>query len=127
VQECLSNATNLKDYCRNHFAAAATATEQTARKDQCLQLGRALGAWLRSFHTWSDGQAELREVLKGNKELQALKQWINYKQLVQLAEQSPEILGDAKEVFQAVGDATAAELEDEEKLVIIHGDFWTGK
>lgn len=127
MQECLPNATNLKEYCRKHFAAAATAAELSLRKDQCLQLGRSLGEWLRSFHTWSAGQTELREVLKGNKELQGIKQWINYKQLVQLAEQNPDILGEAKDVFQAVSDATAAELENEDKLDIIHGDFWTGK
>lgn len=124
VQEYLPNAVSLKNYALEHYAAPTS----PACRHQCQQLGRGLGAWLRSFHDWSSRpqQADLREVLAGNKPMQALKLMINYRGLVGMADQHPTILGDVKADLQAIHDMAAAELSDEAALHVIHGDFWTG-
>ncbi|KPM46199.1 hypothetical protein AK830_g328 [Neonectria ditissima] len=125
VQEYLVNAVSLKTYSLKYFAAPTP----ESLKPQCQQLGYGLGAWLRSFDDWSQqpGQAALREKLAENKEMQALKNMINYKQLVQMADRHPTILGDIKSDLQNISNMAAAELEDEAALHVIHGDFWTGK
>ncbi|KAK7418889.1 hypothetical protein QQZ08_011098 [Neonectria magnoliae] len=71
VQEYLVNAVSLKTYALKHYAAPTP----ESLKPQCQQLGYGLGAWLRSFHEWSQQpeQAVLRKTLAGNKEMQVLK------------------------------------------------------
>ncbi|WKT48955.1 Aminoglycoside phosphotransferase [Fusarium oxysporum f. sp. vasinfectum] len=103
VQEYLSEALSLKDYALKYYAAPTPPT----LKEQCEQLGHGLGSWLRAFHSWSQEpkQAALRETW-----------WID----------TPEILGDARDVLQGVSDLAARELADESALYPIHGDFWTG-
>lgn len=125
VQEYLVNAVSLKTFALEHYAAPTP----VSFKPQCQQLGHGLGAWLRSFHSWSEQpeQADLREKLAGNKEMQSLKNMINYKQLVQMADRHPTILGDVKSDLQDICNMTATELVDEAALCVIHGDFWTGK
>lgn len=58
--------------------------------------------------------------------MQTLKNTINYKQVLGMADKS-EILAPAKEVFKMISDASDAELQDNSKMLPIHGDFWTGK
>uniref|UniRef100_A0A0D2XZQ4 Aminoglycoside phosphotransferase domain-containing protein n=1 Tax=Fusarium oxysporum (strain Fo5176) TaxID=660025 RepID=A0A0D2XZQ4_FUSOF len=125
VQEYLSEALSLKDYALKYYAAPTPPT----LKEQCEQLGHGLGSWLRAFHSWSQEpkQAALRETFAGNKEMQGLKNMINYQQLLQVVDRHPEILGDARDVLQGVSDLAAGELADESALYPIHGDFWTGK
>ncbi|KAF7533705.1 hypothetical protein G7Z17_g13472 [Cylindrodendrum hubeiense] len=124
VQEYLVNAVSLKIFALEHYAAPTP----VSLKPQCRQLGHGLGAWLRSFHEWSEKpeQVALREKLAGNKEMQVLKNMINYKGLVQMADVHPTILGDIKSDLQDISDMAAAELVDEAALHVIHGDFWTG-
>ncbi|KAM0562645.1 hypothetical protein ACHAPJ_002335 [Fusarium lateritium] len=124
VQEYLSKAVSLKDYALKHY----TAPTSQSLKPQCDQIGHGLGAWLRAFHGWSQEpkQAAMREVFAGNKEMQGLKNMINYQQLLQRVDQHPEILGDARDALQGVSDLAAGELVDESALYVIHGDFWTG-
>ncbi|KAL2680771.1 hypothetical protein Neosp_008374 [[Neocosmospora] mangrovei] len=124
VQEYLTNAVSLKDYALKHYAAPTP----ESFKPQCEQLGHGLGAWLRAFHSWSQepGQAALREVFAGNKEMQVLKNMINYQQLLQKVDQHATILGDSIDVIQGISELAAKELEDEAALNVIHGDFWTG-
>ncbi|KAJ4264764.1 hypothetical protein NW762_005007 [Fusarium torreyae] len=124
VQEYLPKAVSLKDYALKHYAAP---TSQSL-KPQCDQIGHGLGAWLRAFHSWSQEpkQAAMREVFAGNKEMQGLKNMINYQQLLQRVDRHPDILGDARDALQGVSDLAAGELVDESALYVIHGDFWTG-
>ncbi|KAF5001411.1 hypothetical protein FDECE_10940 [Fusarium decemcellulare] len=124
IQEYLPNAVSLKNYALEHYAAP---TPESLRP-QCEQLGHGLGAWLREFHAWSQepGQAALRDVFAGNREMQGLKNMINYQQLLQMADRHPTILGDARDVLQGISDLAAGELVDETALYVIHGDFWTG-
>lgn len=124
IQEILHNGKDLKTY------ALGTYPRDTpdAARPQCLQLGRALGAWLRGFHGWSATMpAGLRKMAAENKDLQQLKHLINFSWLLDRVAQFPAILGEAKDVFEKVSDMAAKELEDEDRLQVIHGDFWTGK
>lgn len=125
IQESFHDSVSLKQYALEHYKSP---TPDSA-KAECVQLGVSLGKWLRSFHEWSiqPEQQEIRDTLQSNKSMQQLKHFINYQQLVQIAEQQPDILGEAKEVFEQVRDANAESVKDEKSLVPIHGDFWTGK
>ncbi|KAI2471420.1 kinase-like domain-containing protein [Annulohypoxylon bovei var. microspora] len=122
IQEYLHNGINLKNYALKTYVDS----NSEATKHQTLQLGKALGRWLRGFHDWAAQQTELRSVVAGNKELQRLKHIINFSWLLDRVKQFPSILGDAEDVFKEVKDMAAAELNDESQLQVIHGDFWSG-
>ncbi|KAI2642758.1 kinase-like domain-containing protein [Xylaria nigripes] len=122
VQEIMLQAKDLKTYSLSTYPAN---TPETLRP-QCFQLGRALGKWLRNFHTWGKTQAGIRETVARNAQMQQLKHMINFSWLVDRVAQFPTILSEAKDVFEAVKDMTAKELENEGQLQIIHGDLWTG-
>lgn len=72
-------------------------------------------------------QPELRHTVAKNQEMQQLKHMINFEWLLQRVEQYPAILEEAKATFEEVKRMAAAELEDENGIQVIHGDFWTGK
>ncbi|KAI0424277.1 kinase-like domain-containing protein [Xylaria sp. FL1042] len=122
IQEILRDGEDLKTYALSTYPAN---TPDTARP-HCHQLGRALGKWLREFHTWSATQTELRKTVAENTDIQQLKHFINFSWLLDRVAQFPSILSEAKEVFEKVKDMAAKELEDESRLQAIHGDFWTG-
>ncbi|RYP10101.1 hypothetical protein DL764_000892 [Monosporascus ibericus] len=123
IQEYLTQGIDLKTYVLNTYPAH---TNKSLRP-QCYQLGKALGRWLRNFHGWSAQQPGLRQTLSENKEIQQLKQMINFGWLLQRVEQYPAVLGHARPIFEEVRNMAALELENEDELQIIHGDFWTGK
>lgn len=126
VQEYLPDAVSLKNYVLKHYAAPTS----PEREQEVRQLGQGLGAWLRSFHDWADlpeQMADLRAMLAGNGAMQRLKLAINYRGLVSMADAHPGILGGVQDELQAICDMATAELENEEALRVIHGDFWTGK
>lgn len=116
---------SLKQYALEHYPAPTS----EALKPQCVQLGRCLGQWLRSFHDWSQQPANsgLRELFSRNKEMQNIKKMLNYDRLLQMVGKHPSILEECRDVFQQVADMASAELKDEGSLQVIHGDFWTGK
>ncbi|KAI5460017.1 kinase-like domain-containing protein [Mariannaea sp. PMI_226] len=125
VQEYLPNAVSLKDYALKHYASPTS----PSLKRECEQLGHGIGAWLRSFHDWSnqpEQEADLRKIVAGNKAMQLLKLAINYQALPKMADTYSTILGDAKAELQAISEMAVAELKDESTLQVIHGDFWTG-
>ncbi|KAI1431217.1 kinase-like domain-containing protein [Xylaria sp. CBS 124048] len=122
VQEILLKGKDLKTYALETYSAN---TPETMRP-QCLQLGRALGKWLRKFHTSEATQTSLRNAVANNTEMQQLKHMINFSWLLDRVERFPLILSEAKDIFEKVRDMAAQELEDESKLRVIHGDLWTG-
>ncbi|GAP87725.1 putative phosphotransferase enzyme family protein [Rosellinia necatrix] len=122
VQEVLCGSMNLKEYALTTYSAD---TPDTARP-QCLQLGRALGKWLYNFHTSSTMQAALRETVAGNTEMQKLKHTIYFSWVLDRVKQFPSVLSESKDFFEKVRDTTAKEADDESRLRVIHGDFWTG-
>ncbi|KAI1106837.1 kinase-like domain-containing protein [Jackrogersella minutella] len=121
IQEYLQDGIDLKNYSLKTYAESSPET-----KHQSLQLGKALGRWLRSFHNWAAQQVELRSNIGGNKDLQQLKHMINFSWLLDRVKQFPSILGDAEAVFKEVKDMAVTELADESQLQVIHGDFWSG-
>ncbi|KAK4226069.1 kinase-like domain-containing protein [Podospora fimiseda] len=122
VIEYLDSALSLKDYALKHFV-----TPDPSRKPFCLDVGKSLGIWLRTFHDWGNKpeQSRLQNVLKQDNCLQTLRHRVYYSALVGDVKRFPDILSDAKEVFEQV-EKTAAEELKREDLVVIHGDFWTG-
>lgn len=124
MQEYLPSAVNLKTYSLSHFVK-----NDEDLRPYCYGIGEGLGLWLRSFHDWAKepAQAKLQGQMKLNTTMQMLKNSINYGGIVSTIDKYPEILSDAREVFEEVKKASEAELADESNLQIIHGDFWTGK
>ncbi|CAG9996630.1 unnamed protein product [Clonostachys byssicola] len=124
IQGYFPNYINLKEYALGYYKGPTP----TSAKSQCLKLGVAIGKWLRQFHAWGNepSNQSFRDSLQNNGAMQQLKNYINYKMLVDMVDQYPDILGDAKEIFQKIYDQTLEELKDASSLVPIHGDFWTG-
>lgn len=96
-----------------------------------MEVGRVLGAWLRNFHDWaadgSSGSLQLRELIASNREMQGIKLQYNYRLLLSRVEAYPDLLAEAKPVFEQLIALAEAELTEEHQLQVIHGDFWTGK
>lgn len=124
IQEYLPSSVDLKTYALSHLTS-----NDEGLKVHCYGIGEGLGLWLRSFHDWGNDQAQskLQAQIKLNTPMQALKNSINYAGLVSTIDKFPTTLEDARDVFEEVKKASEAELADESKLQIIHGDFWTGK
>lgn len=121
----MPNAINLKDYALKNFQGPTAA----ATEPQCLQLGQSLGRWLREFHIWSDqpNNQSLRNLFVKNTAMRNIKKAINYDQLLGRLGMFPAILQEHEETLQQIVAMATAELGDESKLSVIHGDFWTGK
>jgi hypothetical protein len=96
--------------------------------EESTRLGFALGRWIKNFHTWGAApeQAELRQKMKGNTEMRALKYQINYPTMVATIANFPDLLEGSREVFEAVAQDMKDRLNAEDGS-LIHGDFWTGK
>lgn len=124
VQEYLPDSLDLKSYALKHFSPSTPESE----KPNVLEVGRALGKWLRSFHDWAAApeQEALRSRVRLNKEMQGIKLTYNYESLLRRLEQFP-FLKDSKSVFEEIIAKAKAELAEESQLHFIHGDFWTGK
>ncbi|KAI1828187.1 kinase-like domain-containing protein [Xylaria intraflava] len=122
VQEILLRGKDLKAYALDTYPA----NTPEAMRPQCLQLGRALGKWLRNFHDSAATQAGLRGAVAKNAEMQQLKHLINFSWLLDRIERFPSILREAKDILEKVKDMAAQELKDESRLQVIHGDLWTG-
>ncbi|KAK1980575.1 phosphotransferase enzyme family protein [Colletotrichum cereale] len=124
IQEYQPSPLSLKNYALQHFVASASGSLEP----QCLNIGQGIGEWLRAFHEWSNApkQQKFRDIAAANKEMQKLKQWVNYERLPSSIERFPSILGECASTFTAIADKTNREMESDEKLQVIHGDFWTG-
>ncbi|KAL1874288.1 hypothetical protein Daus18300_003652 [Diaporthe australafricana] len=123
IQEYLPDSLDLKHYALKRLLPS-TPEHQRPR---ILDLGLGLGGWLRSFHGWSSHpeQNALHSKVKLNKEMQDIKLTYNYDRLLWQIQRFP-FLKDSEHVFKEVIANAKLELEDESKLNVIHGDFWTG-
>jgi hypothetical protein len=97
-------------------------------------IGRHLGSWLRSFHTWAlaPEQAALRAQMWQNDPMRKVKFTFTYESFLNVLENYPELLEGHERTLQTVRDAMAKEFErpsteDDEGWGLIHGDFWSGK
>jgi hypothetical protein len=114
----LALSTDLKTYALTHPLTQA----------ECTRVGFALGKWLKNFHTWGAApeQASLREKIKENTEMRALKYQINYPTMIATIANFPELLEDSREIFEDIAKDMKEKLDASEGD-LIHGDFWTGK
>jgi hypothetical protein len=96
--------------------------------DEVSRLGIALGRWLKEFHLWANApeQVQLREEMKGNHSMAAVKFAVNYGRTLATIELFPKILEDARELFTEMEAKFRQELDSQEGE-LVHGDFWTGK
>lgn len=119
----MPNGTTLKQFILKFYAGTtANSVEAESR-----QLGKSLGSWLRGFAEWSASQPELRPIVAENIEAKQVRHMLNFLWLSERVKEYPAILDHAKNIFVEVENAANTEMEDESKLQIIHGDFWTGK
>lgn len=117
----------LKDYILKYSDSAAGATSQGLSEAESRDIGRSLGAWLRSFTEWAEGNADLKKLAAENVEAKQVRHMVNFAWLSNRVKEYPAQLKDAEDILLQVNDAMMAEGEDETNLQCIHGDFWTGK
>lgn len=127
IQEFLPQGIDLKTYCLKYYEPATS----RSKRPQCLALGKSLGSWLRELHTWtgssSPAQKSLHDQAKRNQTLKLLKNATYYEYLAhQMVDAFPGVLGPSRELFGTLEGVAAKELEDDETLQVVHGDFWTG-
>lgn len=104
-------------------------------QSRATSIGRALGSWLRAFHSWTSvpSQANLRAEIGDNEPMRKLKYLITYDSFTGVLEQFPEVLEDYKKSLEDVKDLATVEFqktgsgEQREEWGCIHGDFWSGK
>jgi len=97
-------------------------------------IGRHLGSWLRSFHTWTSApeQAAVRAQILPDDPMRELKRLMTYDGFLGVLERYPEILQGHKETLETIRDFMVKEFEkpsteESEDWGLIHGDFWSGK
>lgn len=91
------------------------------------EIGKELGAWLKFFSQWSEGNIELKDLAAKNIEAKNVRHMLNFSWLANRVEEYPHQLYEVKDILKDVEQAMAAEGQDETQLRCIHGDFWTGK
>jgi hypothetical protein len=123
--EDLPSALDLKTFLLSPSIAS------TISREWATSIGRTLGIWLRSFHTWIDdpAQAEVASGFEKNETMKKLKFSINYDSLLKMVGAHPDLLEGSRGVFERVRERAAAELEEGVggPIGAIHGDFWSGK
>lgn len=97
-------------------------------------IGRHLGSWLRSFHTWAlaPEQAALQAQVWQNDRMRKIKYVFTYDSFLKVLENYPELLKGHEKTLKTVQDVMAKEFEkpsteEDEGWGLIHGDFWSGK
>lgn len=101
-------------------------------------VGRALGSWLRSFHSWTSklppanlGEEKLK--IGTNEPMRDLKYRISYDCFIDVLKQFPGVIGKHQSVLEEVKASAANDFrrlpseDQDEGWGTIHGDFWTGK
>ncbi|KAF7595174.1 hypothetical protein BBP40_007141 [Aspergillus hancockii] len=124
VMEDLPDSVDLKS-----FFVHVDSTRSVSR-EWAVSLGRALGHWLSSFHSWAKepAQSDLELEMERNHLFRDLKFSINYDNLVNSVGKYPELLEASRDVFEKVRELAKSESgrKDGEQFGVIHGDFWSG-
>ncbi|KAK7180320.1 hypothetical protein DPSP01_011997 [Paraphaeosphaeria sporulosa] len=92
-------------------------------------MGRALGTWLKRFHTWCEEQAGLKEVLGGNEEEVKLKWKLTWVQGTGVLDRLGDVVGEEERgAWYAARDRVWQEKQSPGVLQrgVVHGDFWVG-
>jgi hypothetical protein len=97
-------------------------------------IGRHLGSWLRSFHSWASApeQAALRAQMWQNDHMRKTKYLFTYDSVLRVLENYPQLLEGHERTMYTIRDVMSKEFEMPSTNVgddygLIHGDFWTGK
>jgi hypothetical protein len=97
-------------------------------------IGRNLGIWLRSFHTWASApeQAALREQMWQNDSIRKTKYLFTYDSAFKVLENHPGLLEGHEKTLNTIRCVLAKEFEmpsteDGDGYGLLHGDFWSGK
>lgn len=97
-------------------------------------IGRYLGRWLRSFHTWAlaPEQAALRARAWQNDPMRETKYLFTYGCVLEVLKNYSELLDGYEETLETIRDTMEKEvqrssLEQGDGYGLIHGDFWSGK
>ena len=112
-----------------------SAVDDMSLKQHAASLGRSLGMWLRSFHSWSSApkQADLRKAMKGNQAMRELKDRISYSRIIGILEAFPALQEGSRDKLEGVVKMGSHEFQHpaahavDESWGLIHGDFWSGK
>ncbi|KAH6661238.1 kinase-like domain-containing protein [Truncatella angustata] len=130
ILEYMPSGIDLKNYVLKNFASPTP----EAHRAQFHQLGKQLARWIIGFHEKTGKEARDAQVegeksqlyaeLEACQWMQNLKHTINYDWLVDRIKTYPDILEEAREVFEDFRNAAKEELKGE--VMPIHGDFWTG-
>ena len=126
IHEYLTDPLCLHDYILKHSSSSRVPLVKA--KPLWFELGRSIGDWLLGFHRWAalPEQVQLREEVKGNEEIRKLKYHLIYDRLVAAADNFPTIFADVKDTLEEIRKRAAEELQIPD-LLLVHGDFWTGK
>lgn len=99
-----------------------------------MNIGRNLGFWLRSFHTWATApeQASLRTKMLYDDPMRELKHKLTYGGFLGVLDNFPELLHGHRATLETIIDAITKEFKtpptvEREDWGLIHGDFWPGK
>jgi hypothetical protein len=124
IHEYVPNGTNLKEYILQHFTSPTP-----EHRTQCIQIGKALARWFRSFCAWTShpNQTELKTMVAEHTQAQDVKYMITVQFMHERIKQFPGILDELKDVVGDIEKMLLAERESEKGYQVIHGDFWTGK
>lgn len=124
IMEDLPDAVDLKSF----FVSLSSA--RSVSHEWAVSLGRALGLWLGSFHSWTKeaSQTDVALEMEKNSHFRDLKFSINYGNLVKMVDKYPKLLEGSRNVFEQVRDMAESESgrKDGEGFGVIHGDFWSG-
>lgn len=102
-----------------------------------INIGRALGVWLRKFHSWASApaQANLQKEIGENEPMRKIRYAISYGAFIDIVQKFPEVwerqgyseaLEEVK-IMATVEYAKSTEDTSGTNWGIIHADFWSGK
>lgn len=120
-----------------NLMAVITSPRNNERVDRqaAVSIGRRLGSWLRSFHTWADepAQASLRNMVGENEAVRQLKHRVGYGSFLTVLEGFPDLLEGCRDALEKVREVATEECRapatgrEGKHWGLVHGDFWTGK
>ncbi|KAI1156989.1 kinase-like domain-containing protein [Nemania diffusa] len=127
VLEDLSNTTDLTTILES------PKLNQTLPGSSPESIGRALGSWLRLFHSWAPAsdRSTLLAQIGPNQAMRQLKCLITYDSFIEILERHPETIEGYKDTLEDVRATVKYEFErpivqGDEARGLIHGDFWAG-
>lgn len=123
IHELLSNSTTLKAYILENYSSSTP----EAREPECRQLGKAIGKWLNEFIKFSMSEQALSQCARKNEEASKIRHHFSYGWLPERIEQYPGILSEDQKILEQTFKMATEELQDESKLLAVHGDLAPAK